>query len=263
MSIMAQDAAGFSSDVRVTFTVNGRPVHVETRAPDGPVRLDELLPALRAIDDRLIESAVANRETAGERISCRKGCSACCRVQPVPVTPPEAIALARLVDALPEPRRRAVHASFAAARERLHAAGLYDVFMRRDPGITREAATAAARHYMGLGLTCPFLVDDACSIYPDRPFVCRQYFVTSPPELCVAPLDNPVKPVTMPARFATALLKAAEALNGRTQYTAPLVLALDYAEANREELARTHDAKQAFGKVMDSLWDSAKTPIDK
>ena len=247
----------------MTFTVNGHPVHVETRAPNGPARLDELLPALRAIDDRLIEAVVALHEKAGERISCRKGCSACCRVQPVPVTPPEAAALARLVEALPEPRRRAVHASFAAARERLRTAGLYDVFIRRDPGITRETATAAAHRYIGLGLTCPFLIDDVCSIYPDRPFVCRQYFVTSPPELCTAPLDNPVKPVKMPARFATALLKAVEALNGSAQYTVPLVLALDYAEANRDELARPHDAKEAFGKVMDSLRESAGTPTDK
>lgn len=255
---MSQDAPRPSSTVRVTFTVDGRAVHVEARVPDGPARLDELLPALRAIDDRLIEAAVAREEAAGARISCRKGCAACCRVQPVPVTPPEAFALARLVDALPGPRRGTVRAAFAAAAERLRAAGLYDLFMRRDPAMTREAVMAATRRYMGLGLACPFLVDDACSIYPDRPFVCRQYFVTSPPELCVAPLDNPVKPVKTPARFATALLKATEALTGRAQYTVPLVLALDCAEEKREELARTHDAKTAFGTVMSGLRESAE-----
>lgn len=250
---MVQDAPQPSSTVRVTFTVNGRPVHAEAHVPEGPARLDELLPTLRAIDDRLIEAAVASHEAAGEHISCHKGCSACCRVQPVPVTPQEASALARLVDSLPEPRRRTVRAAFAVAVERLRAAGLYDLFMRRDPTVTREDATAAARGYIELRLACPFLVEEACSIYPDRPFVCRQYFVTSPPELCAAPLDNPVKPVKAPARFATALLKAAEAISGRAQYTVPLVLALDYAGENREELARTHDAKTAFGKVFGYL----------
>ena len=34
-------------------------VDVETGVPDGPVRLDQLLPALRAIDDRLIDASVA------------------------------------------------------------------------------------------------------------------------------------------------------------------------------------------------------------
>ena len=86
--------------------------------------------------------------------------------------------------------------------------------------------------------------------------MCRQYLVTSPAELCVAPLDKPVKPVKTPAPFATALLKTAEALIGRAQYTVPLVLALDCAENNREELARTHDLRDAFMRVISHLTDN-------
>ena len=244
------------SRVRVVFTVNGRPVEVEARVPDRPARLDELLPALRAMDDRLIGAAVAQSEAAGERVSCAKGCSACCRTQPVPVTPPEAFALARLVEALPEPRRTAVRSAFAAAVERLRAADLYDVYMRRDPATTREAALATVRRYMSLALACPFLVDESCGIYPDRPFVCRQYLVTSPPDLCVAPLDNPVRPVRAPAAFASAMLQAGETLTGRAQYSVPLVLALEHAEANRTELAKVRDAKAAFAEVMRGLKDA-------
>ena len=242
-----------SSQVRVEFRVAGRPVRIETQVPDRPARLDELLPALRTMDDRLIDAAVAKVEAEGERISCTKGCSACCRAQPVPVTPPETLALALLVEALPEPRRAAVRAAFAAAVERLRAAGLYEVYMRREEGITRAAAEAVARRYMALALVCPFLKDDACSIYVDRPFVCRQYLVTSPAALCAAPLDNPVKPVPMPAAFATAMLEAGEAVSGRTQYTVPLALALEYAAAHRNELTKTYDAKTAFGHVMGRL----------
>jgi len=248
--------ASSSSSVRVTFTVNGRPVTVEARVPDRPARFDELLPALRAMDDRLIDAAVAASEAAGERVSCSKGCSACCRTQPVPVTPPEAFALARLVDALPEPRRSAVRAAFAATAERLRAADLYETYMRRDPATTRETALTAVRRYMALALACPFLVDDACSIYPDRPFVCRQYLVTSPPDLCTAPLDNPVRPVRAPAAFASALLQAAERLSGHAQYTVPLALALDYAAAHGDDLARTYEAKAGFGAVMHALKES-------
>jgi Fe-S-cluster containining protein len=246
-------AARPSSAIRVVFTVNGRPVPVEARVPDRAVRFDELLPALRQMDDRLIDAAVADREAAGERVSCSKGCSACCRTQPVPITPPETLALARLVDALPEPRQSAVRAAFAAAVTQLRTADIYDVYMRRDPAMTRETAIAAVRRYMTLALACPFLVDEACGIYADRPFVCRQYLVTSPPDLCAAPLDNPVRPVRAPAAFASAMLKASETLSGRATYTVPLVLALDYAAANRGELERTYDAKSGFGEVMKAL----------
>jgi Fe-S-cluster containining protein len=250
---MPPTGADASSNIRVVFTVNGRPVPVEARVPDRAVRFDELLPALRQMDDRLIDAAVAQSEAAGEHVSCSKGCSACCRTQPVPITPPETFALARLVDALPEPRRTAVRSAFARAAEQLRAADIYDIYMQRDPATTREAALAAVRRYMSLALACPFLENDACSIYLDRPFVCRQYLVTSPPDLCAAPLDNPVRPVRAPAAFASAMLKASEALSGRAQYTVPLVLALDYVAANRSDLERTYEAKAGFGEVMKAL----------
>jgi Fe-S-cluster containining protein len=196
---------------------------------------------------------VAQVEAEGERVSCAKGCSACCRAQPVPITPPEAFALARLVERLPEPRRTAVRSAFAAAVERVRAAGLYDTYMHREQEVTHEAAMAVARRYLALAIACPFLKDDACSIYTERPFVCRQYLVTSPPDLCAAPLDNAVKPVRAPATFAGAMLEAGEALSGRAQHTIPLVLALEYAEAHRAELERTHDSRTAFGYVVRGL----------
>ena len=253
MSRGTGQSASPSAPVRVVISVNGRPVRIETSAPDRQSRLDELLPALRAIDDRLIETVVASIEAGAERVTCTKGCSACCRAQPVPVTPPEALALASLVERLPEPRRAKVRAAFAAAAERLRAAGLYDVYMCHDPELTRETARAIARRYFALSIACPFLGDDACSIYADRPFVCRQYLVTSPPDLCRAPLDNPVKPVRTPAAFATAMLAAGETLSGRAQWTVPLVLALDYVRANRTDLMRTYDAKTALGHVLRRL----------
>jgi hypothetical protein len=73
--------------VRVVIRVNGRPVRIETRVSEGLVRLDELLPALRKIDDRLIDTVIKGVERTGGRVSCAKGCSACCRTQPVPITP--------------------------------------------------------------------------------------------------------------------------------------------------------------------------------
>lgn len=246
---MAGDPKG-TARVQLTLRVQGRSVPIELHLPDRPARLDELLPALRAMDDRVIDAAVAHAEAGGERVSCAKGCSACCRAQPVPVTPPEAYALARLVERLPEPRRTAVRAAFAGNVARLRETGLYETYMQRDPTLTREEARAVARRYMALKLVCPFLAEDACSIYEERPFVCRQYLVTSPPALCDAPLDKAVKPVPVPATFAGAMLAAGEALTGHAQYTVPLALALDCARANRTDLEKTGAAKQIFEQVV-------------
>ena len=37
------------------------------------------------------------------------------------------------------------------------------------------------REYFQLGIPCPFLEEESCSIYHDRPITCREYLVTSPP----------------------------------------------------------------------------------
>ena len=236
--------------LRFSLTVNGQPLEVEAEPPPERARLDELLPALQALENAVVGRSVAAVEAAGERISCARGCAACCKRQPVPVTPPEAHALARLVDRLPEPRRSAIRAAFARAVEALKAAGLYEVYVRRDPDITREEALAVVRRYMALGLHCPFLVDDACGIYEERPIVCRQYLVTSPPENCQDPLANPIRRVPVPIALATALLETTEALTGSPQYTVPLVLALDHAARHRADLNRKHDARAAMADVL-------------
>src|ERR1700724_2186401 len=93
---------------RLELRVLGEPLSVEAPLPQGDVRLDEVWPLLRTIDDAVIGRTVRRVEAGGEPVPCRKGCSTCCRAQPVPVTPPEAYALLRLVEALPEPRRSEV-----------------------------------------------------------------------------------------------------------------------------------------------------------
>jgi hypothetical protein len=154
---------------------------------------------------------------------------------------------------MPEPRRTAIRERFADRVERLRTAGLDAPFLNRDPNLSNTAARAVAEHYFRLGLVCPFLEDDACSIYPDRPFVCRQYLVTSPAELCADPFHNPVKPLPVPIAAAGAVLATATELLGRPQYTIPLVLALDYATAHRTELEHTFPSPDLFRRSLSAL----------
>jgi Fe-S-cluster containining protein len=245
---------------RLELRVLGERITVEGPRPEAPVRLDEVLPLLREIDDRAVDVAVRRTEASGESVSCRKGCSACCRAQPVPVTPAEAYALWRLVEALPEPRRAETRERFADRVRRLRAAGLAAPFLYRDPELTPEQARATAQSYFRLGLVCPFLEDDACGIYPDRPFVCRQYLVTSPAELCRDPFTNPVRPIPLPIAAAGAALQTAEEMLGTPQHTVPLVLALEYAQAHRAELERTYDASTLYPRAVRAL---VSRPTDK
>lgn len=240
---------------RVRLTILGEAVEIAAEVPTGDVRLDEVLPLLRQIDSAAIDRAVARSEAAGKTISCCRGCSACCRAQPVPITPAEAYALWLLVESLPEPRRTEIRAEFADREQRLIEAGLADIFLGPSREVTASEARAVAERYFRLGLVCPFLTDDACGIYLERPFVCRQYLVTSPAALCDDPFANRVDVVPMPLAAATGFQRLSSELLGREQYTIPLTLALAYVERHRAELERTFAglplAEQAVRAILE------------
>ena len=239
--------------LKVTVRVSGRNVKVAHPAPGGQVRLDELLPFMYAVDEAVVGVGVAQQRAQGRQITCRKGCDACCRAQPVPVTPAETLALSKLVQALPAPRQARVRARFAAGVGRLQEVGIHDTMLREAPTANAEHARSVVATYFSLGLACPFLEDGACSIHPQRPFVCRQYLVTSPASLCAAPLTAPVAVVPMPLRPVKAMLDAATPVAGRPQFTVPLMLALVYAERHHDELQHTADARQTLQSWLRGL----------
>ncbi|MFG6431056.1 YkgJ family cysteine cluster protein [Roseateles sp. LYH14W] len=242
--------------LRIRLALPGRRVEVAHPAPTGPARLDELLPFMYAVDDAAIAVAVGQARKSGANVSCAKGCSACCKRQPVPVTPAEAHGLARRVQALPQPRRARVEQRFADAVAQLRAAGLFDTFMRDTPIDGPAQARDAATAYMALGLVCPFLEDDACSIHAQRPFVCRQYLVSSPPALCADPLQQPVAVLDIPVRPAGAMLALTPPLGGKPAFTVPLVLALAYAARHADTPPRSDDARQTLAQWLDGLLPS-------
>src|SRR3984885_16067846 len=77
--------------------------------PNAPVPAAEIVPALQGLVNAVVEAA-----EAGQAISCRKGCGACCR-QLVPVSRTEGERLLDLVEAMPRDRRKEIRRGFAAA----------------------------------------------------------------------------------------------------------------------------------------------------
>lgn len=239
--------------IQLTLRIDGTPLAVTAPQPPQRGRLDELLPALHAIDNAAIDHAIRKSEASGAAMSCAKGCSACCRAQPVPVTPPEAFALLQLVEALPPTRRKVVEARFEDRERQLADAGLASAFLDRELGMTPRDARGIAKAYFGLGLVCPFLDDDACSIHPQRPFVCRQYLVTSDPALCADPFTNAVDVIPMPLHAASAMLSVTRSALGGGQHTVPLTLALEYARRHRDELSRQFNAEPLMRQWLQAL----------
>lgn len=225
---------------RVTLDIGGERIPVEMTVPAGPVAVEDVLPVLQGLSSLFAARAEARAAAEGRTVSCRAGCGACCR-QMVPVAPAEARALARRVEAMPEPRQSEVRRRFDRALETLNAAGVLDR-LDQDP----ESRRGVGIDYFRLGVACPFLEDEACSIHADRPMSCREYLVTSPPELCADPSPE-VRTLTLEATPSVALLQA-DLRDGWT----PLVLAL-VQDAQAPPSARDRPAADILKAVIGGL----------
>jgi Fe-S-cluster containining protein len=220
-----------TADVRVA--IGGQPVHLQITVPTGPARIRDLLPVFQGLADVVVDVGEQQVARAGQTISCRKGCGACCR-QLVPISPSEARALASMVAALPEPRQSEVRGRFATALKRLRAAGVLQPLLDRG----REESTPLrplGLAYFRQGVPCPFLEDESCSIHRDRPLACREYLVTSPAVACARPAPETVRCVPLPARASAALRRLERDGAVVDAEWVPLVLALEYAAAHPEE----------------------------
>jgi Fe-S-cluster containining protein len=184
---------------------------------------------------------VAALPHSGAEIRCLPGCTACC-YQLVVVSPLEAHALAAYLAAHPE-----LHASITkrvaswqetvaeepdlqAALARLNAAEGY---------LPAEEGAALELEYFRVGLPCPFLDPETelCTVYPVRPFVCREHLVVSPPELCTLDLDAVTTADTRLEARAVANVIGTECF-GLPDRLLPLPEALEYAASHPDEPLR-------------------------
>ncbi|HXG17834.1 MAG TPA: YkgJ family cysteine cluster protein [Methylomirabilota bacterium] len=208
-------------------------LRAQVSVPKGPMQLSELLPLVQSFADAVIHSTVKVVEEQGQKISCKKGCSACCR-QLAPIAETEARHIRNIVEALAEPRRTVIRTRFAEACQRLEKAGLLEQLRHADQ-LTEGDRRALGLKYFAQGIPCPFLEDGACSIYADRPIACREYLVTSPAENCTQPTPETIQRVKTPLQVWTALARLDAPSPLAPVSWAPLILAPTWAAAHSDE----------------------------
>ncbi|MCU1257314.1 MAG: hypothetical protein JWO80_199 [Bryobacterales bacterium] len=216
------------AEVRFELRVGDSVIEATLQLPSEPIRPIDLLPILQKFDDGFIATAVGDGA-----VSCRAGCGACCR-QAVPISETEALNLARLIEAMPEERKARVLERFAKAVEELDRAGMRE---RLQPETLKEKdlQRKMALDYFALGVACPFLEDESCSIHTDRPLSCREYLVTSPAVNCAAPSAETIQMVRLPGKFSEILYRFGDGRGNQATRWIPLPFLLEYAAGHSAE----------------------------
>lgn len=217
----------------VTLSIGGTPLDLQMTVPAKPVKPQRMLPIFQQMTHSFVGMAENVVESAGAKISCVKGCGACCR-QAVPLAEIEAYKLAELVEAMPDVRRDEIKKRFETAWHHFSEIGWFE---RLDNCATApETREKVVLEYFYEGIPCPFLEDESCSIHESRPLVCREYLVTSPAENCSAPTPEKIRMVEQPIKVSNTVRKITNSpnLNMSVNFV-PLVLALEWTKRNVDE----------------------------
>lgn len=224
-------------------------------APAGFIPITSIVPLTQRLGDEAHALEERDAAASGETISCKKGCAACCCML-VPVSAPEAFALKTLIEHLPEEQRRRQMQKAADAQRQLEEAGLlgrlHEIAESTRP-LSDEELQPINQDYYALRMPCPFLENELCSIYENRPAACRELLVTTPAELCQDLANNPVRPIPVSVRMSTVLGLLWSELTGEVPRLIPLPIALNWAEKHAEAGRRVWKGPQLLEHTIEKI----------
>jgi Fe-S-cluster containining protein len=240
---------------------------VEADVETGQTQLGALLGLAHELTRAGFDAARIQSMLEGKPMSCTEGCGHCCRRQLVTLAPVEALALAALVDAMPAERQEEVRLRFQAALDRMVEIGIRPADAAKgehrlvglDP---KSPAKSAMAQYAAAEIPCPFLENERCSIYADRPIFCREHAVSSAPSLCANGSDQ-VAPLPVPLAVFDALLSLGAEFGTAPRESIPLPAALEWAAVHRDTLSATHDAEQMFHALVKRMQPEQDSALAK
>jgi Fe-S-cluster containining protein len=220
------------------FQMMGRNIKIKLQVPTTLSPPESLLPTLHTLASKVSEFAFEDAKREGKPITCAAGCGACCR-QCVPLSVSEARAITKVVDNMPEPRQSEVRQRFADALDVFRPTGILEKILN-DHEMTEDEYGDIALDYFKMHVPCPFLENESCSIYEDRPLICREYIVISPPEYCSENSFEKIERIKLPTRF-TPLFHEFDPNNerddeARVPLRLPMVMALEWTEAHPDDI---------------------------
>lgn len=220
--------------VNVNFELNvaGDPLTHHAPVLDAKTTAVELIPAFQAFTNQVVEHSIKLTEREGKTISCKAGCGACCK-QPVPVTLLEVEHIDRVVKKMPAQKQQDVRAVFAHHLKAVEDAGLLEK-LKSISDLEPEQRHQLAADYFKLGLECPFLENQSCGIYEDRPLECREFLVTSDPGYCAELDAKGIEHIDQQMHMASALRKLSiDSQNTDGRGWVLMIFALELAKSGR------------------------------
>jgi Fe-S-cluster containining protein len=226
----------------------------------GNAGLADIVPAARIICDKITEITTEQIRIQGGNIPCHQKCPACCNYL-VSLSVPEVACFGQ------EIFYKGKYRPSPTLRTYLHAARR--IIRHRPPNHLFESSSnssnnlseikALADWYAGLNLTCPFLRNNQCSIYEQRPFVCREHFVTGSAEGCRRN-SGEAQVIEMPVQMGNALCRLTKELCDVGD-AVMMPLALAWCDINKQLCERAWPAEMMTKLFVEIIKETVSAPV--
>jgi len=226
------------------------PIKSNVTVDTGPMRLAELVPSAIELTNILMQRAEKKQKDQGKTVSCKAGCGACCR-QMVPLSAPEAFFVFDLLNSIQGEKKQVFVERFNQIAKRLEAQHLIELLLSES--FDDDKVYALAVDYFSWQIPCPFLINESCAIHSFRPVACREYSVTSAPQLCSTPFSGKVNKIPMPLPLSMPLARLTADLTSLDIKLIPLSLAPLWVQKHMPINQQTWPGLELFKAFIEHL----------
>lgn len=259
--ILLEEPVSDNSDmdiVELQIDIFGEPLQAKIGVRNCQATLSEMIPLARALSDRIVNAVEKQLAENGKTISCCKGCSYCCHYI-VAVLSAEAFLIRDEIMALPPDERKGILQNFLNAIERIRSIKIptYDA-KAVDGDSMKKCIENIADWHKKVDMPCAFLADNVCSMYEQRPLICRECLTISEPSTCKNDSDVTPESVELPVSITKAFTSAADKLEGTTSGIALFPLLIPWCESNPQKARNTWPAKKMVEYFVEAVYENMR-----
>ncbi len=234
----------------------GKPLYLHIGVRDCQATLADIVPMARALSSKLTNIVLEKVDADGAVVPCRKGCGVCCKYL-IYLSIPEAFRMVEEVMMMPLEQRQDMIKSCRQLAQRFREKLNEPV---NDSAANESQDAKILKCYSLVKQVCPFLRNDSCTIYEQRPIICREHIVVGSALQCrgdggyEGAMDANVK---MPVSIAKVLGQLTIELEYGNREAVVLPCVFDWYQGDVERSKRTWPASimvKRFTDIFLRLW---------
>ena len=236
--------------------VAGKTVQFRIDVAAKQATLADIVPLARRLSTKLAILFLERLRENGQSIPCCKGCSACCSYL-IPLSVPEVFRLREELLAMPSSKSSRILKSCVIAAKRILDKSHEDIDANKLTKNNLAQKDEISKWYTSLKLTCPFLSEDLCLLYEQRPLACREHIVTGSAVSCETGHRTEPNVAPMPVSILEALGLLAAELEQSDVEAVMLPLALPWTQDNLQRSRQTWPAVTMVKRFVGILKETA------